>query len=98
MWAPPLALCAYCVPARGPLLGGEPQFGAWARPQLIPAQCPGTFRRLGGVGWVGFMLPPLFLLPGNHDPLTPRSIWDADHSFRRALPDYVEVVDRDDFV
>jgi DNA repair exonuclease SbcCD nuclease subunit len=41
---------------------------------------------------------PLFLLPGNHDPLAPRSIWDADHPFRRALPDYVEVVDRDDFV
>ena len=41
---------------------------------------------------------PLFLLPGNHDPLTPGSVWDTDHQFRRALPDYVKVVDRDDFV
>ena len=41
---------------------------------------------------------PLFLLPGNHDPLTSRSIWDAAHPFRRALPSYVKVVDRNDFV
>jgi DNA repair exonuclease SbcCD nuclease subunit len=41
---------------------------------------------------------PLFLLPGNHDPLTPRSIWDDTHPFRRALPNYVKIVDRDDFV
>jgi DNA repair exonuclease SbcCD nuclease subunit len=41
---------------------------------------------------------PVFLLPGNHDPLWPTSVWAADHAFRRGLPDWVHVVDRDDFV
>ena len=40
---------------------------------------------------------PLFLLPGNHDPLTPRSVWEPGHPFRLGLPDYVHVVDTDDF-
>jgi DNA repair exonuclease SbcCD nuclease subunit len=40
---------------------------------------------------------PVFLLPGNHDPLTPRSLYSAAHPFRRALPAGVHVVDRDDF-
>ncbi len=40
---------------------------------------------------------PVFLLPGNHDPLTPRSPWDPSHPFRAALPNYVRVVDTDDF-
>jgi DNA repair exonuclease SbcCD nuclease subunit len=40
---------------------------------------------------------PLVLLPGNHDPLTPRSAWDCEHPFRRGLPEYVKVVDRNDF-
>ncbi len=39
---------------------------------------------------------PVFLLPGNHDPLLPDSIW-AHAPFRAALPDFVQVVDRDDF-
>jgi DNA repair exonuclease SbcCD nuclease subunit len=40
---------------------------------------------------------PVFLLPGNHDPLTPRSLYDPSHEFRRSLPDYVHVVDKDGF-
>lgn len=40
---------------------------------------------------------PVLLLPGNHDPLTPRSPYDAGHEFRRALPPYVYVVDADAF-
>jgi DNA repair exonuclease SbcCD nuclease subunit len=40
---------------------------------------------------------PVFLLPGNHDPLWPNSVWAEDHAFRRGLPDWVHVVDRDDF-
>ncbi len=40
---------------------------------------------------------PIFLLPGNHDPLTARSVYSADHPFRAALPQWVHVVDQDDF-
>lgn len=40
---------------------------------------------------------PIFLLPGNHDPLTPDSIWAKDHKFRSLLPEWVHVVDREDF-
>lgn len=40
---------------------------------------------------------PVFLLPGNHDPLTATSVYSPDHPFRRGLPDFVHVVDRDDF-
>ena len=40
---------------------------------------------------------PVFLLPGNHDPLEPNSIWAEDHPFRRALPAWVRVVDRDNY-
>jgi DNA repair exonuclease SbcCD nuclease subunit len=40
---------------------------------------------------------PIFLLPGNHDPLLPDSVWDPAGSFRRKLPAHVHVVDRDDF-
>ena len=40
---------------------------------------------------------PIFLLPGNHDPLEPGSVWSADHPFRRALPEWVHVIDRDDY-
>ena len=36
---------------------------------------------------------PVVLLPGNHDPLTPRSLYHRDHPFRAGLPDYVHVVD-----
>jgi hypothetical protein len=40
---------------------------------------------------------PVVLLPGNHDPLMPRSVFAAGHPFRLGLPTYVHVVDRDDF-
>ncbi len=40
---------------------------------------------------------PVVLLPGNHDPLTERSVYHRSHPFRDALPDWVHVVDRDDF-
>jgi DNA repair exonuclease SbcCD nuclease subunit len=41
--------------------------------------------------------PPVFLVPGNHDPLTPESVWAPGHPFRARLPEWVHVVDRDDF-
>jgi DNA repair exonuclease SbcCD nuclease subunit len=40
---------------------------------------------------------PVFLLPGNHDPLIPESVWAKDHAFRKLLPSWVHVVDREDF-
>ncbi|HSG39769.1 MAG TPA: DNA repair exonuclease, partial [Thermoanaerobaculia bacterium] len=40
---------------------------------------------------------PVFLVPGNHDPLLPESVWSAGHPFRARLPRWVHVVDRDDF-
>lgn len=40
---------------------------------------------------------PIFLLPGNHDPLTAGSIYAPQHPFRARLPKWVHVVDRDDF-
>ena len=40
---------------------------------------------------------PVFLLPGNHDPLTPRSLYHASHPFRAGLPSYAHVVDQDGF-
>lgn len=40
---------------------------------------------------------PIFLLPGNHDPLQPGSVFEAAHPFRAMLPRWVHVVDRDDF-
>lgn len=40
---------------------------------------------------------PVFLLPGNHDPLTADSVWAQGHKFRGLLPEWIHVVDRDDF-
>lgn len=40
---------------------------------------------------------PVFLLPGNHDPLQPGSVYHPDHGFRHALPPWVRVVDDDNF-
>src|SRR5258706_6812632 len=45
----------------------------------------------------GVSHPPVFLIPGNHDPLTPESVWAQGHPFRTRLPVWVHVVDRDDF-
>jgi DNA repair exonuclease SbcCD nuclease subunit len=41
--------------------------------------------------------PPVFLLPGNHDPLLPNSVWAQGHPFRAGLPTFVRIVDREDF-
>jgi len=41
--------------------------------------------------------PPVFLVPGNHDPLTTESVWAPGHPFRKDLPDWVHVVDQDNF-
>jgi DNA repair exonuclease SbcCD nuclease subunit len=40
---------------------------------------------------------PVFMLPGNHDPLVADSVWAKGHRFRGQLPDWVYVVDREDF-
>jgi DNA repair exonuclease SbcCD nuclease subunit len=40
---------------------------------------------------------PVFLLPGNHDPLIPGSVYEPTHAFRRGLPAWVQVVDDDAF-
>jgi DNA repair exonuclease SbcCD nuclease subunit len=41
--------------------------------------------------------PPVFLLPGNHDPLMSDSVWMPGHPFRDGLPSFVHVIDREDF-
>jgi DNA repair exonuclease SbcCD nuclease subunit len=41
--------------------------------------------------------PPVFLLPGNHDPLLADSVWAPGHPFRAALPAFVRIIDREDF-
>lgn len=40
---------------------------------------------------------PVFLLPGNHDPYIADSVWAKDHKFRSLLPEWVHVIDREDF-
>ena len=50
-----------------------------------------TFRNQGGTH------PPVFLVPGNHDPLTSESVWSKSHPFRSRLPKWVHVVDDDEF-
>lgn len=40
---------------------------------------------------------PVVLLPGNHDPLKPGSVYHATHPFRALLPPWVHVVDSDAF-
>jgi DNA repair exonuclease SbcCD nuclease subunit len=37
---------------------------------------------------------PVFLLPGNHDPLLDDSVWSPGYGFRAKLPAHVRVVDR----
>jgi DNA repair exonuclease SbcCD nuclease subunit len=39
---------------------------------------------------------PVFLLPGNHDPMVAESVWN-NRAFRDLLPSWVHVVDRPDF-
>ncbi len=38
---------------------------------------------------------PVFLLPGNHDPLTATSVYSQEHGFRKALPSWVRVIEDD---
>lgn len=40
---------------------------------------------------------PVVLLPGNHDPVKLNSVYHPDHPFRALLPDWVHVVDCDNF-
>lgn len=54
----------------------------------------GLAEKLSKRRWEG---RPVVLLPGNHDPLTETSVYHASHRFRSMLPDWVHVVDRDDF-
>lgn len=44
-------------------------------------------------------MPPVFLVPGNHDPLMKESVWAKGHAFRAQVDQlpWVHVVDRDDF-
>lgn len=40
---------------------------------------------------------PVFLLPGNHDPISNKSVYESGHPFRQGLPDWVHVVDKAGF-
>lgn len=73
------------VLAAGDLFDAPDPGEAWWRPLL---------EKLAARDWTQ---RPLFLLPGNHDPLVVRSVWHEEHEFRRSLPAGVHVVDRDDF-
>ena len=53
----------------------------------------GVLRELTRRDWTR----PVFLLPGNHDPLTSSSLYHPSHPFRQGLPSYVHVVDTEDF-
>ena len=50
----------------------------------------GVLREFGQRDWTR----PVILLPGNHDPLMPKSLYYPSHPFRAGLPAYVRVVDR----
>lgn len=52
-----------------------------------------VFTKWNKAGWNR----PVILLPGNHDPLTHGSVFSDQHPFRRDLPDWIHVVDRNDF-
>lgn len=38
---------------------------------------------------------PVYLLPGNHDPLRPDSVYSSTHAFRGELPSWVHVIEED---
>jgi DNA repair exonuclease SbcCD nuclease subunit len=63
-------------------------------PDPPPEWWDGLAKKLQARRWSG---RPLFLLPGNHDPLTTNGVYAESHPFRAALPSWVHVVDRDDF-
>ena len=50
-------------------------------------------QRLARLNWTN---RPVFLLPGNHDPLVAESVWKTQ-TFRSMLPPWVHIVDRLDF-
>ena len=52
-----------------------------------------VFTKCDSSGWDR----PVLLLPGNHDPLTRDSVYSPLHPFRRDLPDWLHIVDRDGF-
>lgn len=63
-------------------------------PQPEPMWWKGLAEKLAKRKWKD---RPVVLLPGNHDPLTESSVYHPSHPFRAALPEWVQVVDRDDF-
>lgn len=63
-------------------------------PDPAPEWWQGLAKKLHARRWSG---RHLFLLPGNHDPLTNNGVYSPAHPFRSALPDWVHVVDRDDY-
>jgi DNA repair exonuclease SbcCD nuclease subunit len=63
-------------------------------PDPAPEWWEGLARKFRARSWND---RPLFLLPGNHDPLTTSGVYAPSHPFRAALPSWVKVVDRDDF-
>lgn len=63
-------------------------------PQPDPIWWKGLAEKLAKRRWKD---RPVVLLPGNHDPLTESSVYHRSHAFRSALPEWVHVVDRDDF-
>lgn len=63
-------------------------------PQPDPVWWQGLCEALAERDWSD---RPLFLLPGNHDPLMPKSIWSADSPLHAALPDWAHVVDREHY-
>jgi DNA repair exonuclease SbcCD nuclease subunit len=63
-------------------------------PDPLPEWWQGLAKKLQARAWSG---RPLFLLPGNHDPLTSNGVYSRSHPFRSSLPSWVHVVDRDDF-
>lgn len=63
-------------------------------PDPAPEWWQGLAKKLQARSWSD---RPVFLLPGNHDPLTTTGVYSPSHPFRAALPAWVHVVDRDDF-
>ena len=63
-------------------------------PDPAPEWWEGLAKKLQARRWTERQL---FLLPGNHDPLTQNGVYSRSHPFRASLPDWVHVVDKDDF-
>lgn len=63
-------------------------------PDPAPEWWEGLARKLQARRWSG---RHLFLLPGNHDPLTQTGVYSPLHPLRAALPEWAHVIDRDDF-